>query len=288
MFGDVSMKDLVQRRYSCRSYESLPIPEPTQAALRAFMIENSVGPFGSRLRLSLIAATDSDARALKGLGTYGFISGASGYIAGAVGVDAPLGLEDFGYVVERIVLYATYLELGTVWLGGTFTKSRFAKAMALGPQEELPAVVATGLPAARPRGLDALIRRGSRADRRLPWAELFCDGELGQPLSREAAGPYADVLEMVRLGPSASNKQPWRIVRAADGWRLYLQRTPGYRRRNALVGTADMQRIDMGIAMCHFALGAAETGLAGQWLSAGDCEPDGGTRTQLIATWVEA
>ena len=69
----------------------------------------------------------------------------------------------------------------------------------------------------------------------------------------------------VRQGPSASNKQPWRILKSADRFHLYLQRTRGY--RNVFTRMAqvdDMQRIDMGIAMCHFELTARELGLSGK------------------------
>ena len=31
-------------------------------------------------------------------------------------------------------------------------------------------------------------------------------------------------------------------------------------------GIADMQRIDMGIAMCHFELAARDSGLSGEWV----------------------
>lgn len=265
MFEGDRVTDLIRRRYSCRSYQDVPIPAAKRAALAAFMADHCVGPFGNAARLELIAATADDQAALKGLGTYGFIKGATGYIAGAVKAAAPMALEDFGYVGEQAVLYATHLDLGTVWLGGTFTKSRFAQAMELVEDESLPAVVATGLAAERPRLLDALIRRGAGADQRLPWAELFFDGELGAPLTREAAGAYATPLEMVRLGPSASNKQPWRILKDGAIWHLYLQRSGRYRRRNALAGVADMQRIDVGIAMCHFALACDELGLDGCW-----------------------
>ena len=265
LLGDVPVQDLIRRRYSCRSYEPQPIPEDCRLALSAYMAANATGPFGGEVRLALIAATQEDDSALRGLGTYGFIRGATGYIAGAIDTSRPMALEDFGYVLERVVLYATALALGTVWLGGTFTKSRFARSMALGHRESLPAVVATGLAADRPRRLDAVIRRGAGADRRLPWEALFFDGTPAEPLTRDGAGPYAEVLEMVRLAPSASNKQPWRIARAGDGWRLYVQRSRRYRARNALAGVADMQRIDMGIAMCHFDLTARAMGLAGGW-----------------------
>ena len=40
-------------------------------------------------------------------------------------------MEDFGYLMERVILYATALGLGTCWLGGTLTKSSFAEKIDL-------------------------------------------------------------------------------------------------------------------------------------------------------------
>ncbi|TLN24073.1 nitroreductase, partial [bacterium] len=79
---------------------------------------------------------------------------------------------------------------------------------------------------------------------------------------------YATPLEMVRLAPSASNKQPWRILRQGRNWHFYLQRTKGYREMamGRFTGIADIQRIDMGIAMCHFELAAKDSGLCGKWV----------------------
>jgi hypothetical protein len=165
------------------------------------------------------------------------------------------------------ILLATDLGLGTCWLGGTFTKSRFAERIDLEAGESLPAVAAVGHMAANSSRMDTAIRQQAHAHQRLPWQKLFFEGAWGQSLSPEAAGAFARPLEMVRLGPSASNKQPWRIVRQGAAWHFYMQRTPGYRQQTfaRLLKIADMQRLDMGIAMSHFALTANELGLPGRW-----------------------
>jgi hypothetical protein len=173
-------------------------------------------------------------------------------------------------------------------LGGTFTKSSFAEKISPRPGELIPAVTAVGYIAEKPRWFETLIRQRAGADRRLPWESLFLDSGFGAPLEREAAGDYATPLEMVRLAPSASNKQPWRIVRDGERWHFYLRRTPGYRERTLvrLFTVADMQRIDMGIAMCHFELAARELGLEGGWAShePGIQTPD--ELTEYTASWV--
>lgn len=224
------------------------------------------GPFGTQARFELVAATEQDRIALKNLGTYGFIKGASGFIIGATEV-VGTHLEDFGYLMERVILFATDIGLGTCWLGGTFTKSSFAKKISASGSELIPAVTSVGYIAKTPRRVDAMIRRGAGSDRRLPWERLFFDSRFGVPIPRQAAGDYVVPLEMVRLSPSASNQQPWRIIKDGNIWHFYLHRTPGYldRRLVKLFTVADLQRIDMGIAMSHFELAAHELGLHGYW-----------------------
>jgi nitroreductase len=196
-------------------------------------------------------------------------------------------MEDYGYLMERIILFATDLGLGTCWLGGSFTKSSFAKKISARSDELVPAVTSVGHIADRPRRIDALIRRGAGSDKRLPWSRLFFDGSFETPLAPEAAGDYALPLEMVRLGPSASNKQPWRIVRDGTRWHFFLQRTSGYNegRGRRMWAAADMQRLDMGIAMCHFELTARELGLEGGWVQDEPAIALGDDLTEYTVSW---
>ena len=258
--------DLIRRRFSCRNYDPRPIEAQDRRSLEAFLAAISAGPLGTPLRFQLLAATEADRNALRGLGTYGFIRDETGFLAGAA-CSSEKSLEDYGYALERIILMATDLGLGTCWLGGTFTRSGFAKTIALRRGEELPAVAALGRIADLESARAGEIRRRVRGDRRFPRESLFFRGEFGVPLSMEDAGAYAEPLEMVRLGPSASNKQPWRIICQGNAWHFYLQRTKGYRTGflQRLVRTADIQRLDIGIAMCHFELAAREAGLRGKW-----------------------
>jgi nitroreductase len=258
--------EIIRRRYSCRRYLDTPIEEKTRQRLAEFVASDTAGPFGrTPARFVLAASTEQDRRELRGLGTYGFIKSPTGFIIGAMG-PGDKNLEGFGYLMERNVLFATDLGLGTCWVGGVFTRSSFSRKIGAKRGETIPAVVTTGY-AADEGGLRDPIRRMAGSDRRLPWEAIFFDARFGNPLAPQAAGAYTEVLEMVRMGPSASNKQPWRIVREGRCWHFYLQRTPGYAALGVgkLIGVADLQRADMGIAMCHFELTATEMGLAGQW-----------------------
>jgi len=279
--------ELIQRRFSCRTYRPDPLDPDVRQRLAGAAASIQAGPFGTPLRFRLIAATDREAQELRGLGTYGFIRGATGFLLGAMG-QGDRNLEEFGYRLEELILLATDLGLGTCWLGGTFNKSGFAARMELRAGEVMPCVAAVGYIADRRGLVDRLVRRQAGSDNRLGWERLFFDRQFGRPLPPEAAGAYAGPLEMVRRGPSASNKQPWRVVRDAGVWHFYLQRTPGYLQGiDGRFVVADLQRVDLGIALCHFELTARQAGLAGRWVFH---EPDlalPDSLTEYTASWVE-
>jgi nitroreductase len=282
-----SVTEIIERRFSCRTYEEKPIADTLRRQVEAFLASNGHGPFGTPTRFKLVAASENDRHSLRGLGTYGFIRGATGFILGAVS-GGEKNLEDFGYRMEDAILYATALDLGTCWLGGTFSKSAFAAKMDLGEGEVMPCVASVGYVSDRRGVVDRFVRRQAGSHSRLAWNRLFFDRQFGVPLPPEAAGAYAEPLEMVRLGPSASNKQPWRVVRGQGAWHFYLQRTPGYLQgMDGLFVVADLQRVDMGIALCHFELTAREAGLPGHWIVD---EPDVAKptdRTEYTASWIE-
>jgi hypothetical protein len=290
MYTSQPVSELIKVRYSSRKYLDRPIAEDARRQFTDSLAALDCGPLGTPARFVLIAATAQERDALRGIGTYGMIRGAQGFIVGVVTHDTQLAardLEDFGYLMERAVLMATDLGLGTCWLGGNFTRSSFGKKIAIQAHEVLPAVTATGY-SASPNAADP-IRRLAGSTTRLPWESLFFEQRFGNPLPRDAAGAYGPVLEGVRLGPSASNKQPWRIIKEDRAWHFYMQRTKGYRENLGarLLRVVDLQRVDMGIAMGHFELAAAEHGLRGRWILAEPAlaKPDG--LTEYTVTWRE-
>ena len=267
--------ELIKERYSCRSFDGKAIDGDTLLALRVFVESQGAGPFGTRPKFGLIAALADDASMLKGLGTYGFIKNASAFLVGAANRSAE-ALIDFGYMAELAVLKATELGLGSCWLGGTFNRSRFATAVGLdGRADDTPTgqtvvcVIALGN---FPVDIDpriGFIRERVGGAHRKPAAALWFGGSLGSPL---AGSPFIfdeQLLEAVRLAPSASNKQPWRLVITPESRidlpraHLYLQRTPGYGTGliSKFVKLPDIQMVDMGIALSHLALVARAKGM---------------------------
>ena len=287
-FESIPYTDLIQRRFSCRKYDRNPVTDEKRDKLTAFLDDIPKSPFGTHPRFGLVAAQESDSQALRGLGTYGFIRNPAGFVVGAM-TPAEYNLEDYGYLFEMILLYATALNLGTCWLGGTFTKSRFAEKVQPNVDETMPAIAAIGEFAEKEQKRAGWVSQIAGSHKRLKWEQLFSNVILGQPLYRSEAGPYARPLEMVQIAPSASNKQPWRIVKSGDFWRFYLRRTAGYSDDplKRYLGLADMQRIDMGIAMCHFELTTRELGLAGKWVVEESLDKFPMPNREYIVSWQE-
>ena len=272
--------DIIQRRRSVRSYKTQPLAPELRTEVESIVQRQAPGFFGNTPHFSLVERDRARHAEKVKLGTYGFIQGAPYFIAGAI-ERKPQAEVDFGYLAEHIVLEMTRLGLGTCWLGGTFSREEFAKVMHLEGTSWIPATLALGYPAEKSL-MEKAVRWGSKAGTRLPWSDLFFDDDFSRPLTKEAAGQYADVLDMVRRGPSASNKQPWRFLKDNAGFHLFLVRTPGYRK---WVPSTDLQMIDMGIAMRHFDAAAGARGLSGRWeILPHDAQPTEGT--EYIVSWV--
>lgn len=245
-----SLADAIAARYSCRTYDGRPLSDGERSRVEALLAGPHEVPFGSRVRFALLDAAPAPAGAAARLGTYGVIRGAPCFVAGAVR-DGPGARVDFGFALERIVLLLAGMGLATCWLAGTYRRGAFADRLSLGNDEILPAVTPVGHPAERPSPVDVAFRIGARSSRRRTWGELFAFG-------REEAGAWEPCLEAVRRGPSATNAQPWRIAKEPGRPIFHLGLAAPAPERS-------MRRLDAGIAMCHFALVAAELGLAGSW-----------------------
>ena len=275
--------DIIRQRQSVRSYDpARPVDEEARSRLEGCMGDNCAGPLGNTVRFKLLDLEEVSRDELRRLGTYGVIRGASLYLLGAVSDNAG-GMEDLGYCMERVILEATALGLGTCWLAGTFRRGSFARKMGLAKGELLPAISPIGYAADNKRVIEKLMKRGARSKQRKPWNQLFFTADSRTPLTEEGAGSYRDALEAVRLGPSATNRQPWRIIKDREGrFHLYLQENRLY---NRALGKILIQNIDMGIAMCHFALVAREKGVTGRWVQEAQAQEFPGWT--YIAGWVE-
>jgi hypothetical protein len=154
---------------------------------------------------------------------------------------------DCGYVFERLLLYLEQNGLGTCWLGGTFNRKKLSKNIKLSSGEIIPIISPVGYSNKKSSLSDKMIRTFAKSDSRINFDELFFNenfnNNIKDPDTREA-------LEMVRLAPSASNKQPWRVLIAANGdAHFFIKRAPNY--SGEKLGY-DIQWLDIGISIAHY------------------------------------
>jgi hypothetical protein len=253
----------IKIRKSYRSYSDRAVEPEKLAELKRSLALNTKAPFGSKVCFHLIDFSEMDIGELKNLTTYGIIKGAKQFIVGTVEKQT-MAMEDYGYCMEQNILKATSMGLGTCWLGGTFKRHGFADKIGINEGELLPAISPVGYPRETRSVVDRMFRYFAASDNRKPWNELFYLRDTDHILDDQHSGGFKTPLECVRLAPSASNKQPWRIIKGKgqDAFHFYLKRTSGYEN---VVKHVKLQNVDMGIAMSHFELSAKELGLKGGW-----------------------
>lgn len=270
---------LIEERTSTRSYDKRKIDEDSLRKLNA-CLEEINAEAGIKARFALIKTSKGTGGSGEKLGTYGMISGARSYLLGILD-KTEKNTARFGYLFEKIILTATDLGLQTCWLGGSFNREDFKKKAALDQNEFIPIVSPVGYKRGRGRIIDPLIRAAIGANGRKPWEQLFFYQTIDTPLGQRQTNGLTELLEMVRLAPSASNRQPWRVIKNERGYHFFLCRTKGYGHSDF-----DVQKNDVGIAMCHFELAALESGRTGSWNEKKEiAAPE---EWEYIATWSES
>ena len=257
----LDIENAIRTRKSIRTYNNIPIEPAVKKQLIEFMQANSVGLFGNKVDFYWIDGSLDEFKDIK-LGTYGVISGTNSFIIGKINY-SDKNFEDFGFCLEKLILFCAKQNIGTCWLGGTYNKSSFADSVHLKEDEIIPAVTPIGYFGTKKRTIDKMFRRFAGSDNRKAFDELFFSQIFNQSLTDKEKSTNGFFLEMIRLAPSASNKQPWRIVLIDNVFHFYLKSTPNY---NSKLLESDLQRVDMGIAMAHFELALSEKKVEHSWL----------------------
>lgn len=227
----------IQSRKSTRTYliDADITEQLTKLEQVISQINNTSGLFGNCINVSIITK-NQDSSQMK-LGTYGVIKGATHYLTVSVKPGADY-LFDVGFLFETIILEATNLGLDTVWMAGTFSRKHFKAALG-DPSLELPIVSPIGKRSQSQSFVTKYIVK-SKNHVRSDFSSMFFEADGKTPLVLDNSDPYMLALEMVRIAPSALNKQPWRIVKDCDKFHFFA------------VTPAARHAVDLGIALNHF------------------------------------
>jgi len=242
----------IKQRRSIRTYTGEPLNAAHKAQIQEF-INQLKAPFGVKARIEMLSI-QPDKEPVK-LGTYGWIKGAVDYLA-LVFEEALFAETAAAYMFEQVVLFCTSLGLGTCWLGGSFSRKDFKKQLSLKPNESLRIVSPVGYPNDKKRLFEKIVVNAEHNhSTRKHFSTLFFHNQFDKPLTQTTAGVYYLPLEMVRLAPSANNKQEWRAV-------LQDEQTIHFYKKTYI----NFDSIDIGIALCHFELTCRELGIEGKYV----------------------
>lgn len=238
--------DIVKGRKSVRTFDGTGINEEDRKDIENY-ITGITNPFDVHVEFILL---DADKHGLSSP----VLSGERLYVAGKV-EKTEYAAVAYGYSFEKLCLHAWDKGIGTVLIGGTMKRELFEAAAGVKGGEMMPCVTPLGYPAKKRSVKEIMMRKGIGADSRISAEKLFFKDKWGSPLNAE--GDMAEILEMVRWAPSAVNKQPWRIVYKDGTYHFYEKKDAGFDRPE----TGDLQKIDMGIALCHMCMGLEEKGI---------------------------
>ena len=222
----MTLQEAIVARHSVRQYLDKPIE-----AEKIQQLQNLISECNREGNLHIQLVTNEPNAFAGGLAKYGRFSGISNYIAmiGKKGDDVNLG-----FYGEKVVLLAQTLGLNTCWVGLTFRKQPDQYEVL--PDEKLVCVVSLGyganqgVPHPQKKGYEAYCRDGRSTKNIYP--EWFVNG-----------------MKAALLAPTAINQQKFEFI-LHDGNKVEAQT-----RFTLFNGYAP---IDLGIAKCHFEIGAGK------------------------------
>ncbi|MDP2858480.1 MAG: nitroreductase family protein [Bacillota bacterium] len=244
-------RQAIDRRRSVRKFtgESL---EPGIVGELEQLCETCAHLPGGGVRVVLVSGQDAGRRIFHWLpgGMATFIHRSS-LVFAILSSGLPHDPEDAGFCGEQVVLDACSRGVGTCWVSGTFSRKAALSLAGAASSEHVVCVVAAGWP-----DPGASVRH----KRRKPFSRI-CDTP-----PDALPGWMRGAINCVQLAPSGTNLQPWWFEvrgRASCTPEVVLwPRKPGWASGGLEIGP---RRIDRGIAMLHFSVGASSGGADGRW-----------------------
>lgn len=215
------------RNFNCESLAQSQISELEDA------VKNAESPFGGDVTIRLQSFDVKDGFKPS---TYGMIKGAVDFFLLGIKDDKQSALTA-GFKFEQVVLKAWQMGLGTCWIAATFKGTDFDRGQTWPDGEELKIICPVGV-AAKQSILEKATRLALGSKNRKPFDKLFFNENFQTPY--EPTGRFGEALEMMRLAPSSTNSQPWRVLVSGDTVHFYY------------VPKSPASVLDCGIGICHF------------------------------------
>src|SRR5664279_1153480 len=197
--------EIIKKRKSCRTFSHIALTPADKKTLESFIIEDSKGFENEDVNFRIIEKINAGKQMIL---DYGMIKGHNTYILGTA-KSTTASRVNYGYLMEKVVLKATEMNLSTCWIGA-FDNTYFNELF-VEDGFDIPSIVIVGYSDDKPTFQDKFLRFSVKASKRHMWDNLFFSYRSKTPLMPEYVKKYSDSLEMIRLAPSSGNTQPWRV-----------------------------------------------------------------------------
>lgn len=213
--------EAIKARHAVRTYKEDAKVTPEQIQEIQKKIDETTSPFGGEIVVKLHHFDLSKETP----NTYGSVKGATWFIL--VGAsDTPESLLTLGFRMEQVALKIFELGLGVNFITATFKGSSFISAADFPETTPLRVIMPFGVPAGKERLTEKLTHFFMKSRDRKPFDETF------KNVDKESI--FREPLEMMRLAPSAYNRQSWRAV--VDGNSVWFYQVPSH---NSLIGVGN-------------------------------------------------
>lgn len=218
----MELKHMITRRKSVRSYTGQPVEKEKLATILAFA--ETIPALYPEIQVRCRVVERADVKCLCPWTTPQVLAFYSEEKEGC--------LENIGFICQQMDLYLQQMGLGTCWLGmGRLDPKGSVPAQEDGLRYVI--MLAFGYPKGHAQ------RSGAQDYKRKSLQDIS-----------DQADPR---LEPARLAPSSVNSQPWYFVHDEKWLHVFCVR------QKLLRGYADMNRIDIGIALAHLYVSNPET-----------------------------
>ncbi|GFZ33451.1 nitroreductase [Clostridium zeae] len=216
--------ETMYKRKSIRKYDMSPLDDRTLSDIKSFI--SNLNPLVSGIKTDLQVISQNDVKSFMSIKAPHYVvvfsENKDGY------------LTNVGFMLQQLDLYLSANGLGACWQG----MAKPAKEIVSKSELEFVIMLAFGKPTES-------LYRSDRSEFKRNSIEAIRD-----------KADFDELLEAVRIAPSATNSQPWHFD--IEGNKLYancIKLNP----IKALI-MEKMNKIDMGIGLCHLSIAAKHSG----------------------------
>lgn len=245
--------EAIKTRVSTRVYEDKQLDSVTLGKIKDVIAQSRPFVKGAKHKIALVEDQEQSKSLFMGImGNYGKIVSAGCSVAG-IAEDTREDWISIGFAQEQVVIELTRLGLSTCWVGGFFHKSKTKNIFGVKDNEVVTNLISIGH--TKPHFINTSMRSLVKGNRRKPKEEIAFYKVWGNNCLNflEKNKDIDLAVQMAILSPSASNRQPVRVIVSDKTAHFYIVESKDL--------YAKMRLLDAGIFMSHYFITMEHLGL---------------------------